>query len=243
MACPFLNEVAGLDEEALIVRRACRRERVLRDRSDPLLHHDDHLYEWYRFSADGIRYLCRLLGPHIQHRTARSRAMTVPQMVCVALRFFASGMFLYSVGDAENLDKGAICRAIRGMYLALKSQMHVFITFPGHRRMCSIKEGFYKIAAFPNVIGALDCTHVRIKRPSGPHEGDFVNRKSFHSINVQMITSACHKGMDARHSSSHPSQTPTPWHREATILPMREPGQGLRWHLAFSKQGSSASNS
>jgi len=40
--------------------------------------------------------------------------------------------------------------------------------------------------AFPNVIGALDCTHVRIKRPSGPHEADFVNRKSLHSINVQV---------------------------------------------------------
>nr|XP_033479328.1 putative nuclease HARBI1 [Epinephelus lanceolatus] len=190
MVCPFLNEVAGLDEEALIVRRACRCERVLRDRSDPLLHHDDHLYERYRFSADGIRYLCRLLGPHIQHRTTQSRAMTVPQMVCVALHFFASGMFLYSVKDAENLDKGAICCAIRSVYLALKSQMHVFITFPGHRRMCYIKEGFYKIAAFPNVIGALDYTHVRIKRPSGPHKGDFVNRKSFHSINVQMICDA-----------------------------------------------------
>lgn len=49
---------------------------------------------------------------------------------------------------------------------------------------------FYKglcfIIAFPNVIGALDCTHVRIKRPSGANEGDFVNRKSFHSINVQV---------------------------------------------------------
>ncbi|KAJ8277373.1 hypothetical protein GJAV_G00074470 [Gymnothorax javanicus] len=133
MACPFLNEVAGLDEEAFIVRRAFRRERVLRDRLDPLLHHDDHLYERNRFSGDGIRYLCRLLGPHIQRRTARSRAITVPQMVCVALRFFAS---------------------------------------------------------FPNVIGALDCTHVQIKRPSGPNEGDFINRKSFHSINVQMICDA-----------------------------------------------------
>ncbi|KAL7389102.1 hypothetical protein ABVT39_026513 [Epinephelus coioides] len=81
MACLFLNEVAGLEEEALIVRRAFRCERVLRDRSDPLLNHDDHLYEWYCFSGDGIRYLCRLLGPQTQCRTAWSPAMTVTQMV------------------------------------------------------------------------------------------------------------------------------------------------------------------
>ncbi|XP_051987451.1 putative nuclease HARBI1 isoform X1 [Xyrauchen texanus] len=137
-------------------------------------------------------------------------------MVCVALRFFASGMFLYSVGDAENLNKATICRTIRNVSLALKSLVHIFITFPGHRRFIHIKEEFYKIAgntnnnrllqnvtlaqsqydtlfcvtAFPNVIGTVDCTHIRIQRPSGAHEGDYVNGKSFHSVNVQMICDA-----------------------------------------------------
>ena len=40
---------------------------------------------------------------------------------------------------------------------------------------------------FPNVIGAVDCTHIRLKRPSGPNEADFVNRKGFHSLNVQVL--------------------------------------------------------
>ncbi|XP_030286099.1 putative nuclease HARBI1 [Sparus aurata] len=188
MACPFLDDV--LDEEALILRRAFRRERVFQDRSDPLAFGDDHLIERYRFSGDGLRYLCRLLSPKIQHQTARSHALTVPQMVCVTLRFLASGSFLYSAGDAENLNKGNICRTIRRVCLALKSLINIFITFPGHRRPLHIKEEFYKIAAFPNIIGAVDCAHIRIKRPSGEHEGDYINRKSFHSINVQMIWDA-----------------------------------------------------
>ncbi|KAI7799359.1 putative nuclease HARBI1, partial [Triplophysa rosa] len=183
MACPFLEDV--LDEEALILRRAFRHERVYQDRSDPLVFGDDYLIERYRFSGDGLRYLCRLLGPKIQHQTARSHALTVPQMVCVTLRWFASGSFLYSVGDAENLNKGTICCTIRRVCLALKSFSNIFITFPGHRRPLYIKEELYKIAAFPNIIGAVDCTHIRIKSPSGEHEGDYVNRKSFHSINVQ----------------------------------------------------------
>ena len=41
-------------------------------------------------------------------------------------------------------------------------------------------------SGFPNVIGAIDCTHVRIQAPSGPVEADYVNRKSFHSLNVQV---------------------------------------------------------
>ncbi|XP_064875200.1 uncharacterized protein LOC135572104 isoform X1 [Oncorhynchus nerka] len=127
MACPFVRDV--VDEEALVLRRAFRRERVFRDRLDPLAFPDDHLYERYRFSADGIRYLCRLLGPRIKHRTARSHALSVEQMVCVALRFFASGAFLYSVGDAEQLNKATICRTIRSVCLAIKALADVFISF------------------------------------------------------------------------------------------------------------------
>ncbi|KAM9499627.1 putative nuclease HARBI1 [Salvelinus alpinus] len=108
----------------------------------------------------------------------------------MALRFFASGAFLYSVGDAEQLNKATICRTIRSVCLAIKALADVFISFPGHRRLCDIKEEFYRIAGFPNVIGAVDCTHIRIKAPSGAHEADFVNRKSFHSINVQMVCNA-----------------------------------------------------
>ena len=145
MACPFLDDV--LDEEALILRRAFQRESVS-GKVRPV-GVSQQLPAWevrYRFSGDGIRYLCRLLGPKIQHRTARSHALTIPQIVCVALRFFASGAFLYSVGDAENLNKGTICRSVRSVYLALKSLANIFITFPGHRRICYIKEEFYKIA-------------------------------------------------------------------------------------------------
>ena len=107
MACPFLEDV--LNEEALIFRRAFRHERVFQDRSDPLAFGDDYLVERYRFSGDELKYLCRLLGPKVQHQTEQSHALTVPQMVCVTLRWFASGSFLYSVGDAENLNKGTIC--------------------------------------------------------------------------------------------------------------------------------------
>jgi len=38
---------------------------------------------------------------------------------------------------------------------------------------------------FPNVIGAIDCTHIAIKVPSHD-EFVYVNRKYFHLINVQI---------------------------------------------------------
>jgi len=77
-----------VDDEVAIVRWAFRPQRVVRDRSHLLAFSDEYLLERYRFPGEGIPYLCGKLGPKIQWRTARSHAMTIPQMVCVALVFF-----------------------------------------------------------------------------------------------------------------------------------------------------------
>ena len=144
MASPFLRD--PIEEGAILVRALFHRERVLRDRQDPFAHNDHYLYERYRFSRQGLIYLRDLLEPYIANSTRRSRALTVSQTLCIALRFFATGTFLYSVGDAENIGKTAVCGAVRKVYLALKKLMDVFITFPGHVGLNAIKEGFYGIA-------------------------------------------------------------------------------------------------
>ncbi|XP_062327791.1 putative nuclease HARBI1 [Osmerus eperlanus] len=112
-------------------------------------------------------------------------------MICVALRFFANGSFLYNIGNAEHLGKATVCRAIRKVALALKGLLQTYVVFPGHKPLRTIKEEFHMISGFPNVIGCIDGTHIPIIAPS-INEGDYVNRKSFHSINVQIICDAAH---------------------------------------------------
>src|SRR4029434_10063200 len=99
MAAPFLRN--PIDEEAILVRLAFYRERVLRDRQDPLSHHDEFLYERYRFCRQGTIYLQDLLEPYIANTTHRRRALTISQTVCIALRFFARCTFLYSHSESR----------------------------------------------------------------------------------------------------------------------------------------------
>ena len=94
----------------------CSDPRVFRDRSNPLGFSDE--------------YLCSLLEPRMRKHTHRSQALTTVQSVCIALCFFACGIFLYSVGDAEGLVEATVCREIRRVYLALKQYLNIFITFP-----------------------------------------------------------------------------------------------------------------
>ena len=48
--------------------------------------------------------------------------------------------------------------------------------------------GFHRLSNFPGVVGAVDCTHVRLDcAPLGEHEYAYINRKGFHSLNIQLI--------------------------------------------------------
>ena len=72
------------------------------------------------------------------------------------------------------------------MSLALAQKQKKFILWPSPAELQVVKRGFYDKGGFPGVIGCVDGTHVRIQAPS-TNENDFVNRKGFHSINVQAV--------------------------------------------------------
>lgn len=48
---------------------------------------------------------------------------------------------------------------------------------------------FNAMHGFPGVVGAFDCTHIRIRAPS-QHEEAYVNRHLYHSINAQLVVDA-----------------------------------------------------
>ncbi|KAK0136220.1 putative nuclease HARBI1 [Merluccius polli] len=186
-ACDIIVACAALLRGELQLRP----ERVIRPCIDVLAFPEHFLFERYRFTSQSIIYIHNLIRPYISNITNRSRALTSQQIVCVALRFFANGSFLYNVGDAEHLSKATVCRVVRKVCLALKRLLPMFIVFPGHKPVRAIKEEFHRIAGFPSVIGCIDGTHIPITAPSH-NEADYVNRKSIHSINVQIICDAAH---------------------------------------------------
>ena len=55
--------------------------------------------------------------------------------------------------------------------------------------IAEIKQKFHSINGFPNVIGAIDCTHIPIKAPK-ENEAFYVNRKHYHSVNIQVVANS-----------------------------------------------------
>ena len=92
------------------------------------------------------------------------------------------------IGDTMGYHIPSISRAVRYVSNALCDIAGQYITWSSTEVQRSIiKTWFYDIVYFPGVVGAIDCTHVRIQTPPLDYEYAFVNRKVHYSKNVQGV--------------------------------------------------------
>ncbi|KAJ1144718.1 hypothetical protein NDU88_011015 [Pleurodeles waltl] len=69
---------------------------------------------------------------------------------------------------------------------ALLKHMHSYIVSPHVEDLPTVKSDCYALGHIPNIIGAIDGTHVTLV-PRRRSEQVYRNRKSYHSMNVQML--------------------------------------------------------
>jgi len=139
------------------------------------------------------------------------------------LKYLATGSFLLCVADFTGVSESLACRYVHQVCRAIERQRPDFISFPPNEiDRNRVVNGFYSHSRFPRVIGAVDCTHIKIQSP-GRHNilillksymfcfiqtwfvvicigGDnaevFKNRKGWFSINTQCICNPWLKIMD-----------------------------------------------
>ncbi|XP_071802814.1 putative nuclease HARBI1 [Asterias amurensis] len=178
------------DHEA---RRALRRERLFRPRRNPLNSlTDDEVTRRYRFTRIGITQLLERVGRQIQHRTQCNNAIPPLLQLLTTLRFYGTGAFYMVEGDLHNVSAASVCRIIHKVSRAISTLTNEVITFPVEiQDVMRVKRDFHAVSGFPGVVGAIDCTHVKLYgAPLGEDEHLYVNRKGYHSINVQVVCDA-----------------------------------------------------
>ena len=147
---------------------------------------DEELGQRYRFGRESIEFIANELRAELESNTRKRTALSVEEQVMIALRFYGSGSQLQVVGDTMGYDKSTVSRVVRDVTDALVDRKDQYIKWPTESQNNINKRAFYEKAWFPNVIGCIDGTHVHIQAPTAD-EPAYVNRKGFHSINVQVI--------------------------------------------------------
>ncbi|XP_034035060.1 putative nuclease HARBI1 [Thalassophryne amazonica] len=155
---------------------AVRRERVFRDRADLLSESDDWL-------------LSRFASPDMSSWSYAHHWNRVYNVLST-LGFLATGAFQREIADRSGITQSTMSRILPHVLAGIRDLAPRYIRFPyNNAEQAVIKRDFHELAGFPNVIGAIDCTHVRLRPPS-VNDYAYVNRKNYHSINVQLICDA-----------------------------------------------------
>ncbi|KAK0141359.1 putative nuclease HARBI1 [Merluccius polli] len=114
--------------------------------------------------------------PHVNHTFQTKRITPVPHFKEKSRPFCATAQRAAVRSRSHKSDSGR---------QSLFGTTPVMVVFPGHKPVRNIKEELHRIAGLPNVLGCVDGTQIPITAPA-ENKADYVNRKSFHSINVQM---------------------------------------------------------
>lgn len=131
--------------------------------------------------------LYTVLAVLISPQTNRHRAIPGILQLCIFLRFVATGSYQRVIGDLVGIGRSSTCKIIKSVARSIASLSKEYIKFPSREEIQKSSRNFQQICGFPGVVGAIDCTHIRIMPPQRDIAGLFLNRKNFFSINVQVI--------------------------------------------------------
>lgn len=159
---------------------------------------DSELLRRYRLDRAGIMFVTDLIRDALTSPTQRRNAIAPEMKVITTLRYLATGKMQQCSSDDLGLSQPSVSRVITQTITALSEPLIVsqFISFPlDIPTLQAQKTAFMNIAGFPGVVGVIDGTHIRIIAPS-EDEDVYVNRKRYHSINVQVVFSADYMILD-----------------------------------------------
>lgn len=163
-----------------------RRPNTIRERKDPLqFYTENEMLQEYRMDKETINELVDKLQLQLERKTARSNALSVEEIVLIALKTLASGSFQNSSKDSINVAHPTVSKVLNEFCEALLMHTKDYIFWPSNEELKINMQKFYEVAGFPRVVGAIDGTHIPIISPA-ENEHLYVNRKNFHSVNVQV---------------------------------------------------------
>ncbi|KAJ1215273.1 hypothetical protein NDU88_002882 [Pleurodeles waltl] len=147
---------------------------------------EKHVIITYRLDRATIQELCTQLEPDLMSAIRHPTGIHPQVQVLSVLHFLASGSFQTTVAIASGLSQPMFSNVLSRVLSALLKHMRSYIVFPQVEDLPTMKGDFYALGHIPNIIGAIDGTHVALVPP---HRSEQVyrNQKGYHSMNVQMV--------------------------------------------------------
>ena len=131
--------------------------------------------------------ICEELRPYLTKQTTKLRKpVSVETQVAATLYYLADEGRMRKVTSSFGLGRTTVSKVIRRVTSVISEKLGAkYIVLPKTKQ--EVEEharNFYNRYGFPQCIGAIDGTHIKIKRPVD-NPTDYVNRKGNFTLNCQ----------------------------------------------------------
>ncbi|KAI4455382.1 hypothetical protein MML48_9g00012114 [Holotrichia oblita] len=163
--------------------------RIFRDRTNPFdMYDNEEFCARYRLSKESVTNLMHACYNNIAPVTHRSKSISAMNQILCTLRFLATGTFQAVIGDTVGIHKSTVSRILKVVLREFARIAREKVCMPDEPvAIQNTKTAFMAMHGFPNVIGCVDGTHIKIQSPGGENSEIYRNRKGYFSYNVQMV--------------------------------------------------------
>lgn len=160
-------------------------ERVMRDRRHPMEFSNVEIKRLFRFERPNLNRLIDRLAVHLEHPTRRNHSVPTSVQVCIGLHYLATASFQSTVAQVLGVSQSTTSRCYFNFTNSVLQEFGYLIAMGN---LDDIGHQFVNVCDLPQVCGAIDCTHIEIIKPQANNYPDeYLNRKGWHSLNVQAI--------------------------------------------------------
>lgn len=126
--------------------------------------HIENYKELYRFRKENVEWMAGYFL--VTNEEKRGGALSNKEKMRTFLRYIGDPGFQIGVADDAGVNQSTVSRTISEVLLAIESKADYWIKFPTTpQAMMNAKIKWQEKYTFPDDIGAIDCTHVLIKKP------------------------------------------------------------------------------
>ncbi|XP_055856480.1 putative nuclease HARBI1 [Episyrphus balteatus] len=162
--------------------------KTYKPRINPMEELDDHEFrQIYRFSKANMLKLIDLVKDDLEGNS-RGGHIPVNIQVMAAIRYWSLNELQSDTADMHGFSQPTFSHVSARVAIAFASKSREYIKMPRTiAEKDEVMNGFKRICGFPNVIGAIGCTHIRIQTQAGERGPLYVNSEGYSSINTQLV--------------------------------------------------------
>ncbi|CAI6373933.1 unnamed protein product [Macrosiphum euphorbiae] len=147
---------------------------------------DGQFKSHFRMLPETFEFILKIIAPKLVRKKPGCPTIQPNKQLLLAIWKMATPDSYRSICEKFNVGRATALKCVRRVVNALEILAPAFIAWPNEERSMVIRNGFFATSNFPNVIGAIDGTHINIPAPRD-HPESYVNRKGHHSIQLQAV--------------------------------------------------------